>query len=128
MAWRVTAQAIVAWLADCHDRGEDLPTAPDWRIAENRWSALRHGLDGELADLQTGDPVPTRERLKALLDTIGPYAERLGSGALLGHAHALAERNGAQRQRTAAEDGNGDLHPLVAWLADRYERPLEQGA
>ena len=63
-----------------------------------------------------------------LYDTIGPYAERLGSGALLGHAHALAERNGAQRQRTAAEDGNGDLHPLVAWLADRYERPLEQGA
>ena len=124
----VTAQAIVAWLADCHDRGEDLPTAPDWRIAENRWSALRHGLDGELADLQTGDPVPTRERLKALLDTIGPYAEWLGSGALLGHAHALAERNGAQRQRTAAEDGNGELHPLVAWLADRYERPLEQGA
>lgn len=116
----VTAQALVAWLADRHDRGEELPTAPDWRIAENRWSALRHGLNGHLADLETGEPLPTRERLKALLDSIAPYAEALGAGAQLRDAHTLAQTGGAERQRTAAAERGGDLHALTAWLADRY--------
>ncbi len=48
-------QALVATLAERHDAGESLPTAPTWRIQENRFSALRHGLDGTLADLASGE-------------------------------------------------------------------------
>ncbi|MGN6187393.1 MAG: carboxylate-amine ligase, partial [Conexibacter sp.] len=82
----VLAQALAAWLAERFDAGEPLPVAPDWRIDENRFDALRHGLDGELADLASGVRVPTRERLTSLLDTLAPVAERLGAGALLPHA------------------------------------------
>jgi carboxylate-amine ligase len=116
------AQALVALLAARHDAGEPLPAAPSWRIAENRWSALRDGLDGTLADLATGEPIPTRERLRRLLDELEPVAARLGSTAFLRHARALAERNGAIRQReVAARTG---LRGLAAWLADRFGDPL----
>jgi carboxylate-amine ligase len=114
----VVAQALVAWLAERWDAGERLPVAPSWRIAENRFAALRHGLDAELADLASGEHMPARERLRALLEELAPVAERLGAGSLLPCAHAVAERNGALRQREiAAERG---VHGLVAWLADRY--------
>jgi len=118
----VVAQALVAWLAERYDAGEPLPAAPGWRIEENRFSALRNGLDGELADLERGERTPTRERLAALLDTLTPVAERLGAGALLPHARALAQRNGAIRQRAvAAEQG---VRGLAAWMAERYGDPL----
>jgi len=118
----VFAQALVAWLAQRWDAGEPLPVAPTWRIEENRFAALRDGLDGELADLETGARMPARERLHALLDELAPVARQLGAGALLPHARALAERNGALRQRAvAAERG---LRGLVAWMAERYGDPL----
>jgi glutamate---cysteine ligase / carboxylate-amine ligase len=117
----VVAQALVAWLSERFDAGERLPVAPSWRIAENRFAALRHGLDAELADLVTGERATAHERLRALLDRLAPVAERLGAGALLPHAHALAERNGAVRQReVAAEHG---VRGLVAWQAACFAEP-----
>jgi len=118
----VAAQALVAWLAERFDAGEQLPVAPSWRIAENRFAALRHGLDGELADLERGERMPARERLRALLDALAPVAERLGGGALLPHARALSERNGALRQRELAAARG--VRGLVAWQAERYGDPL----
>jgi carboxylate-amine ligase len=119
------AQALVAWLAERWEAGDLHPAEaapPSWRIAENRFAALRHGVEGELADLRTGERRPARERLHRLLDELTPVAARLGSGALLPCARALVERNGAIRQReVAAERG---LHGLVAWQAERFGDPL----
>lgn len=110
--------ALVATLAERHDAGERLEAAPTWRIAENRWSACRHGLEGTLADLRSGEARPTRERLRELLDEIEPAARRLGCAVELGQARALARENGAQRQRARAADG--DLRALAAWLSERF--------
>jgi carboxylate-amine ligase len=113
------AQALVGWLAERHDAGERLPAPATWRIEENRFSALRHGLDGTMADLATGELEPTRARLRRLLDDVAPVARRLGSAALLAHAAALvAEGGGAARQRAvAAERG---VEGLAGWLAERF--------
>ena len=54
-----TCQALVAWLGERHDAGETLAVAPTWRISENRWSAARDGVQGTLADLETGERRPT---------------------------------------------------------------------
>lgn len=122
----VVAQALVAWLARRWDAGEPLPVAPRWRIEQNRFAALRHGLEGELADLDGGERAPARERLGALLDVLAPVAEQLGAEALLPHARALAERNGAIRQREAAAEHG--VRGLTAWLAERYGDALGSAA
>ena len=69
------------------------------RISDNRWRALRHGLNGSLLDLDSGEQEPTRARVLALIDRVAPAAERLGGAAALEHARTLAARNGAERQR-----------------------------
>jgi len=113
-----TFQALVAWLAARHDAGESLPTVADVRIEENRWRALRHGLAGELVDLDSGEPESTRGRIARLLDALGPTARRLGAAAQLRDARELLACNGAERQRAiAAERG---LPGLVAWLVERF--------
>jgi carboxylate-amine ligase len=106
--------ALVATLAD----GALAPVVADtWRIEENRWSACRHGLDGVMADLRTGERTPTRERLHALLDAIAGAGETLGCAAELRDARALVERNGALRQRAVAAAA-GDADPARAVAAD----------
>jgi carboxylate-amine ligase len=113
-----TGHALVTWLAERHDAGDSLPDAPTWRIAENRWSACRHGMEGTLADLETGARTPTRERLNTLLLALTPTATRLGCAAELAAAQELVERNGALRQRAVHEEAG--MHGLVAWMAERF--------
>lgn len=115
------AQSLAAWLAERHDDGEELPGHPTWRIEENRWSAARHGLRGFLADLDTGERRPTRERVLELLKELEPVASRLGCAAQLGDAEALAGAGGAERQRAAA---GGDAFKAAAYLAERF---LDEG-
>ena len=116
------AHALVGLLADRHARGQAMPTHAGWRIEENRWSACSDGVEGSLADLDTGARRPTRERLHDLIDQLAPHARELGCAAELEHARGLVERNGAMRQReVAAAHG---VRAVAAWLAERFEDGL----
>ena len=105
---------LVAWLCARHDRGEPLPVHDTWRIAENRWSAARFGLEGQMADLASGQLEQTRTRIAALLEELRP----LDRDGLLPHAKALLASPGYARQRAAA--ANGGTHAVTKSLADRF--------
>jgi carboxylate-amine ligase len=96
---QTTVEETAAVATVIHDLVQRLAERPEpahesWRIDQNRWSACRHGLEGEMTDLVTGERRPTRELLDA------PAASP------------------ATRQReVAAERG---LRGLVAWMADRF--------
>jgi carboxylate-amine ligase len=89
-------------LAARFDAGEALPVHDSWRIDENRWAAMRDGVEGTLADLETGERVPTRELLRSRLDSLHPTTE------------ALITANGAIRTRSMGVDG------AAAYLADQF--------
>jgi carboxylate-amine ligase len=92
--------ALVLHLAERHRAGDHLGEPPTWRIAENRWSALRHGPHGTLADLVTGEPQPTRVRLHHLIDLVEPHAP-----GGLDAARALIVRGAADDLRAQGVDG-----------------------
>ena len=101
------AYGLIHALAARHDAGETLPVADSWRIDENRWAAMRDGVDGTLADLVTGERIGTRELLSARLESLAPAPG-------LEHTRALIEANGAIRTREVGLDG------AAAYLADRF--------
>ncbi|HEX2234228.1 MAG TPA: YbdK family carboxylate-amine ligase [Thermoleophilaceae bacterium] len=116
------AHSLVGRLVERFDAGERLACDPTWRIAENRWSAASRGVEGTMADLETGEPRPARDRLTELIRDLEPVAARLGCAQELASCASLVERNGAMRQREVAA-GEG-LLGLARWLADRFlERP-----
>jgi len=109
--------ALVAWLAARHDAGERLPVADTWRIEQNRWSALRHGVAGTMTDLETGEVRPTADRLAALLANLAPTAARLGCAPELDAAgRLLAAGGGAAKLRALGPD----LHAVVEALTERF--------
>ena len=115
------AHCLVAWLADRADAGEAFAPTPSWRIAENRWWALRDGVEAELADLETGERRPVRELLTEMLGELEPYGRRLECAAELAGVGELIVANGAMRQRAiAAERG---LQGLIGWLRERFTAP-----
>jgi carboxylate-amine ligase len=109
------AHALTVRLAERFAAGEELVAHDTWRIEENRRRAYGDGVEGELRDLRSGEMVPTRRRLHALIDELEPTAQRLGCAAELESARRLVERNGAMAMRAA-----GDPRGATAWLAERF--------
>jgi carboxylate-amine ligase len=81
---------------------------------ENKWLAARHGLEGELVDLPSGERVATRELVRRTLDRLADHARDLGSVAELEALDDVLEHgNGAARQLVVFE-ANQDLREVVA--------------
>ena len=93
--------SLTARIARALDEGEPLPSWPHRLLEENLWRAIRHGLSGELIDLERGEPIPARARLEQLLEWVRPLADELGASSWL----ALPERNAAERQIARREEG-----------------------
>jgi carboxylate-amine ligase len=111
--------ALVADLAARHAARQLPAPAASWRIAENRWSACRHGVHGEMADLVSGRRTPTAERIERLLAGLEPAARHVGASAELDAARELLAAGGsASAQRAVGAEGGA--RGVAAWLARRF--------
>src|SRR5581483_6684532 len=114
-------QALVGWLGERHDAGETLPILPTWRIEENRWSACRDGIEGDMADLRTGALNTTRRCLEELLSNLKAFETRFQSRRALARAHEMTQANGAIAQRLAVS--HGGIAAVAHWLAEQFLAP-----
>ncbi len=117
----VTSSLIVR-LGQLHDAGDLAPPAPGWRIAENRWSAIRDGAHGEMHDLVSGSPRATRELLVELVEELRGTTPSIGGEPHLARAMRMLERNGADRQRELLRSRQ-DPHRVVRELTELFLAP-----
>ncbi|MQA33323.1 glutamate--cysteine ligase, partial [Modestobacter roseus] len=122
------AQCLVEQLDTQLDRGYTLPTPAGWIVRENKWRAVRYGLDAQIVVDEQGTVAPVREALAELVEELLPTARKLDCEAeLLDVRRVLAVGGSYQRQRAVAAAHDGDLHPvvdsLVAELRDGLPTP-----
>ncbi|MGY1837994.1 MULTISPECIES: glutamate--cysteine ligase [unclassified Modestobacter] len=122
------AQCLVEQLDTQLDRGYTLPTPAGWIVRENKWRAVRYGLDASIVVDEQGTVAPVREALDELVEELLPTARKLDCEAeLLDVRRVLATGASYQRQRAVAAAHGGDLHPvvdsLVAELRDGLPTP-----
>jgi carboxylate-amine ligase len=87
-------------------------------LAENRFLAARDGMDANLIDPAKRALVPVRKLVEELLGRCRPHAASLGCSVELERLAALAEANGADRQR--ARGAEGGLTQLLASLTHSF--------
>jgi len=97
---------------------------PSAYAEENKWRAVRYGLDGKLIDFGKQSEYPARELIKELLEWfIGDVVDELGSRKEVEYAYKiLAEGTSAHRQ-LATYHRTGDLKAVV----DQLIRESEEG-
>jgi carboxylate-amine ligase len=87
-------------------------------IAENKWRAIRYGIDGKLIDFGKQAEVPMRDLALELLDFVDDVVDDLGSRAAVNYMHTiLAEGTSADRQ-LAVFRKTGDTRAVVEMLAE----------
>src|SRR5206468_11217465 len=58
-------------------------------IAENRWRAMRHGLDGKLIDFGKQEEVPARDLAGELCEFVDDVVDELGSRRAVEYVHRI---------------------------------------
>jgi carboxylate-amine ligase len=92
--------SLGARFARALDEGEPLPDLPHRLIEENLWRAIRYGLTDGLIDFDSGEVVPARARIEALIEWVRPVADEIGAAPYL----SIPEANSSERQYARLEE------------------------
>jgi carboxylate-amine ligase len=85
-------------------------------IMENKWRALRYGLDGKLIDFGKKIEVPVRELIYEYLHFVDDVVDELGSRQEINYIHKILEMGtGADRQLRIFRE-TGDLKKVVDYM------------
>jgi carboxylate-amine ligase len=116
-------QATVAWMVDLRMRNMQFRLYERLLIAENKWRAVRYGLDGSLLDLGIEQALPAGDLIRELLERVTPYARRLNNIDELTHVETILQRgsNADQQLRLWNEKGQ-DAKAVVDFLVQQTEQ------
>lgn len=121
-------QAIVAKLARLRSQNLGFRVYQRALVAENRWRAMRYGLDGRLIDFGKVTEVGARELMLELLEFVDDVVDDLGSReAIRGIETILREGTGADRQLAVYRETQ-DLRTVVDYLARETMRGVPEAA
>jgi carboxylate-amine ligase len=110
-------QAICAKLMSLRARNLGFRKYMPALIAENKWRAIRYGLDGNLIDFGKQAEVPMRDLALELVEFVDDVVDDLGSRRAVDYVHTiLAEGTSADRQLRVFHNG-GDTRAVVELLA-----------
>lgn len=103
-------QAIVAKLVKLRQQNMSWRIYRSVLVSENKWRAVRYGIDGKLIDLGKTEEVPFRFLAEELLDFVDDVLDELGSRKEVEYIHTILENGtSADRQiktyRRALKDG-----------------------
>lgn len=114
-ALAVTAliQTVVAWMVDLRHRNMTFRLYDRTLVAENKWRAVRFGLQGKLLDFGVEREVPIGELLRELLERVEPVSRRLNSQEELAHIHKMLERGASSDQQRRTWQESGQSHKAV---------------
>lgn len=118
MAIAALLQAIVAKLIQLRKNNQSWRIYRRGLIAENKWRAIKDGIDGKLIDFGRQEEVPLRLLMHELLELIDDVVDGLGTRREIEHIRAiLKEGTSADRQLRKYRETN-DLKTVVDMLAE----------
>lgn len=116
LALAALIQAIVAKLYKLYRMNMGFRLYRRALIQENKWRAVRWGLDGKLIDFGKQKEVPVRDLIHELLDFVDDVVDELGSRKEIEYIYTILENGtSADRQLKKFEETN-DLNAVVDQL------------
>ena len=115
-------QATVAWMVDLRLHNMQFRHYERLLIAENKWRAVRYGLEGNLLDFGIEQALPAPDLIRELLTRVEPYASKLNTEDELGHVHTmLARGSSAEHQLRHFHTHGKDTVAVVDFLMTETE-------
>src|SRR5204863_9903745 len=106
-------QAIVAKLSKLYRMNMGFRLYRRALIQENKWRAVRWGLDGKLIDFGKQTEVPVRDLILELLEFVDEVLDELDSRKEVEHIHTILERGTSADEQLQVFSETNDLKAVV---------------
>ena len=117
-------QATAAKLHRLHARNQDFRQYSRALIMENKWRAVRYGIDGKLIDFGKEAEIDERELIREYIEFIDEVVDELGCRQEIKNIEWILENGtGADRQLRKFEETN-DLKAVVDYMAEETKHGL----
>lgn len=118
-------QAITAKLFTLYRKNLSFRVYSRSLIMENKWRAVRYGLDGKLIDFGRQKEVPARDLIRELLVFVDDVLDDLGSRDYVSRINDILENGtGAARQLKIFEESGGDHKAVVDYIVSQTAQGL----
>ncbi len=98
---------------------------PSALIEENKWRAVRYGLDGKLIDFGKQEEKPARDLIHEMLEWfLGDVLDELGSRKEVEYAYKIMDGGSSADRQLATLRRTGDLKDVVAQLITETEEEV----
>jgi carboxylate-amine ligase len=111
-------QAIVAKLTKLIEKNLGFRLYRRMLIQENKWRAVRWGLEGKMIDFGKQKEVPTRDLVLELLDFVDDVLDDLGSRKEVEHIHTILQRGTSAEEQLRVYGETNDLKAVVDRLME----------
>jgi glutamate---cysteine ligase / carboxylate-amine ligase len=111
-------QAIVAKLDGLIEKNLGFRLYRRMLIQENKWRAVRYGLQGKMIDFGKQKEVPVPDLVRELLDFVDDVLDPLGSRKEVEHIHTILERGTSADEQLRVYQETGDLKAVVDRLME----------
>jgi carboxylate-amine ligase len=111
-------QAIVAKLTKLIDQNLGFRLYRRMLIQENKWRAVRWGIEGKMIDFGKQKEVPTRDLVLELLDFVDDVVDELDSRKEIEHIHTILERRTSAEEQLRVFEETNDLKAVVDRLIE----------
>lgn len=112
-------QAIVAKLDKLIEQNLGFRLYRRMLVQENKWRAVRYGLDGKMIDFGKQKEVPTRDLIRELLVFVDDVLDDLGSRNEVERVHDILERGTSADEQLQVFRETGSLQAVVDRLMER---------
>jgi carboxylate-amine ligase len=110
-------QATAAYLYKLHESNQDFRQYARPLLMENKFRAVRYGLDGKMIDFGKQIEVPARELILEYLAFVDDVLDELGSRKEIAYIHTMLHQgSGADRQLKVFRETH-DLKAVVDYMA-----------
>ena len=109
-------QALVAKLIKLRHHNRTWRPYRHHLITENKWRAVRYGVDGNLIDFGKGTEVPVRLLIQELLAFVDDVVDELGSREEVAYAHRILDVGSSADRQLATFRDTGNLEAVVDQL------------
>jgi carboxylate-amine ligase len=112
-------QAIVCKLNKLIDKNLGFRLYRRMLVQENKWRAVRWGLDGKMIDFGKQKEVPVRDLILELLEFVDDVLDELGSRKEVEHVHEILRRGTSADEQLRVYQETNDLKAVVDVLIKR---------
>jgi len=118
-------QAIIAKLSKLYRQNMGFRLYRRALIQENKWRAVRWGLDGKLIDFGKQTEVPVRDLILELLEFVDDVVDELGSRKELEYVHTILKNGTSADRQLRTFEETGDLKAVVDQLISETMEGVE---